>query len=96
MRVVLPEDWAPPVGYANGIAINVGRIVIAGQVSRDAEREFHSAKIASRFEQALQDVLAEVAEAGGEPRHGKIVSDLRGAPVPGAFDSGQAVRRAAW
>lgn len=70
MQDLLPEGWAPPVGYANGIAVDAGRIVfIAGQVGWDAQQKFHSAEIAPQFEQALANVLAVRGEAGGEPRH---------------------------
>ena len=70
MQVLLPEGWAPPIGYANGIAVDAGRIVfIAGQVGWDAEQKFHSDDIAPQFEQALENVLAVLAQAGGEARH---------------------------
>lgn len=70
MHVLLPEGWARPVGYANGIAADAGRIVfIAGQVGWDAQQRFQSEDIAPQFEQALQNVLAVLAEAGGTARH---------------------------
>jgi enamine deaminase RidA (YjgF/YER057c/UK114 family) len=70
MKTLLPEGWAPAIGYANGIAVDAGRIVfIAGQVGWDAEQKFHSADITPQFEQALANVLAVLAEAGGEARH---------------------------
>lgn len=70
MEVLAPEGWAPPSGYSNGIAVSAGRIVfIAGQVGWDAQQAFHSADIAPQFDQALQNVLAVLAQAGGEPRH---------------------------
>lgn len=68
--VLLPSGWKTPVGYSNGIAANSGRIVfVAGQVGWDATETFHSTDIAPQFEQALQNVLAVVAEAGGKPEH---------------------------
>ncbi len=70
MRALLPEGWAPPIGYANGIEVDAGRIVfIAGQVGWDAQQHFQSEEIAPQFEQALSNVLAVLREAGGEPRH---------------------------
>ena len=70
MAVLLPEGWAPPIGYANGIAAPAGRIVfIAGQVGWDARQQFQSEEIAPQFEQALKNVLAVLAEAGGRPEH---------------------------
>ena len=70
METLLPDGWAPPIGYANGIAVDAGRIVfVAGQVGWDAQQKFHSTEIAPQFEQALKNILAVLAEAGGEPRH---------------------------
>jgi enamine deaminase RidA (YjgF/YER057c/UK114 family) len=70
MEVLLPPGWAPPIGYANGIAAKPGRIVfLAGQVGWDAEQRFHSEAIAPQFEQALSNVLAVLAQAGGKPEH---------------------------
>ncbi len=70
MKVLLPEGWAPPVGYANGISVPAGRIVfVAGQVGWDAAQKFHSEEIAPQFEQALKNVLAVLASDGGRPEH---------------------------
>ena len=70
MHTLLPEGWTQPIGYANGIAVDAGRIVfIAGQVGWDARQQFVSEQIAPQFEQALANVLAVLAEAGGEPQH---------------------------
>ena len=70
MNVLLPEGWAPPIGYANGIAVDAGRIVfVAGQVGWDAQQKFHSEDLAPQFEQALKNVLTVLAEAGGRPEH---------------------------
>jgi enamine deaminase RidA (YjgF/YER057c/UK114 family) len=70
MRALLPEGWAPPIGYANGIEVDAGRIVfIAGQVGWDAQQKFASEDIATQFEQALANVVTVLAEAGGAPHH---------------------------
>lgn len=70
MEVLLPPGWAPPIGYANGIAAQPGRIVfIAGQVGWNAQQKFESEDIAPQFEQALKNILAVLKEAGGEAQH---------------------------
>ena len=70
LRTLLPEGWAPPVGYANGIEASAGRLVfIAGQVGWDAAQKFHSEDIPAQFEQALKNVLAVLAKAGGRAEH---------------------------
>jgi enamine deaminase RidA (YjgF/YER057c/UK114 family) len=68
MNVLLPDSWAPPIGYANGIEATAGRIVfVAGQIGWDAQQRFHSEDIVPQFEQALSNVLAVLAVAGGGP-----------------------------
>jgi len=70
MQTLLPDGWAPPIGYANGIAVDAGRIVfVAGQVGWDAQQRFHSEDIAPQFEQALANIVAVLAEAGARPEH---------------------------
>jgi enamine deaminase RidA (YjgF/YER057c/UK114 family) len=70
MRVLLPAGWAAPIGYANGIEAPAGRLVfIAGQVGWDAAQRFRSSELVPQFEQALENVLTVLAEAGGRPEH---------------------------
>ena len=70
MDILHPKGWAPAVGYANGIAVSGGKLVfVAGQVGWDAAQKFHSEDLAPQFEQALKNVLAVLAEAGGKPEH---------------------------
>jgi enamine deaminase RidA (YjgF/YER057c/UK114 family) len=70
MRALLPEGWAAPIGYANGIEVEAGRIVfIAGQVGWDAQQKFQSEDIVPQFEQALINIVTVLAEAGGAPHH---------------------------
>jgi len=69
-QILLPEGWAAPVGYANGIAATAGRMVfIAGQVGWNAQQRFESEELLPQFEQALKNVLAVLHEAGGRPEH---------------------------
>lgn len=70
MQTLLPEGWAPPIGYANGIAVDAGRIVfVAGQVGWNAQQVFESEDIAPQFDQALANIVAVLAEAGAKPEH---------------------------
>jgi enamine deaminase RidA (YjgF/YER057c/UK114 family) len=69
-RVLQPPGWAKPVGYANGIAVDAGRIVfIAGQIGWNAQQVFEKTDLASQFDQALANVLEVLAQAGGGPEH---------------------------
>lgn len=69
-RTLLPPGWSPPIGYANGIAADAGRIVfVAGQVGWDAQQRFVRTDFVSQFDQALANVLEVLAQAGGRPEH---------------------------
>jgi len=70
MQTLLPEGWAPAIGYANGIAVDAGTIIfVAGQVGWDAQQKFHSDEIAPQFDQALANIVAVLAQAGARPEH---------------------------
>jgi enamine deaminase RidA (YjgF/YER057c/UK114 family) len=70
MQTLHPSGWSDPIGYANGIAAPLGRIVfVAGQVGWDHEQSFHSAELVPQFEQALKNAVAVVAAAGGKPEN---------------------------
>ena len=69
MKVLHPQGWSPPQGYANGIAASGTVVFVAGQVGWNARQKFESENIVPQFELALKNVLAVLAEAGGRPEH---------------------------
>jgi len=69
LKVLQPSDWPPPVGYSNGIAAQGTVVFIAGQVGWNARQQFDSVDFAPQFDQALRNVLAVLAEAGGRAEH---------------------------
>ena len=70
MQTLLPEGWAPPIGYANGIAVDAGRIIfVAGQVGWNAQQRFESEAVAPQFDQALANILDVLAVAGATGGH---------------------------
>lgn len=70
MQTLLPEGWKPPIGYANGIVVDAGRLVfLAGQVGWNAQQQFESTELVPQFAQALDNLLAVLAQAGGRPEH---------------------------
>lgn len=69
-HAILPEGWKQPVGYANGILARPGRtLYMAGQVGWTAQQEFMSADLVPQFRQALENILAILRQAGGQPEH---------------------------
>jgi enamine deaminase RidA (YjgF/YER057c/UK114 family) len=68
-RIIEPEGWARPRGYANGIAAKGELLAIAGQIGWDAQQRFASDDLVEQFRQALANVLAVLHAAGGAPEH---------------------------
>lgn len=68
LTILQPPDWPRPKGYANGM-LGDGRIVlIGGQIGWDAQGQFASGMVAQTG-QALRNILAVLAQAGGGPEH---------------------------
>jgi enamine deaminase RidA (YjgF/YER057c/UK114 family) len=67
--ILQPKSWTPPQGYANGMAA-IGRVVfVAGQIGWNERAELVSDNLAAQVEQALKNIVAVLAEAGGVPHH---------------------------
>jgi enamine deaminase RidA (YjgF/YER057c/UK114 family) len=64
-----PKSWAAPKGYANGIAAQGRQVFIAGQIGWTADAKLVADDFVAQVEQALSNIVAVLAEAGGEPRH---------------------------
>ena len=70
MQILQPPGWARPKGFSNGIAVRAGTTVyIAGQVGWNAEERFEEKTFAGQFRQALANIVAVLAQAGGKPEH---------------------------
>ena len=69
MQVLLPEGWPRPKGYANGVAATGRQVFIAGMIGWDAQGVFHTDDFAAQARQALEHIVAVLAEAGGKPEH---------------------------
>ena len=69
MRLLQPPGWPRPRGYANGVVAEGRLVFVAGQVGWDASGAFPSPDLAGQVRQALANVLAVLAEAGGRPEH---------------------------
>ena len=67
-RVVQPESWPPPRGYANGILSAGETLWIAGQIGWDAAGAF-PATLTEQVEQALRNIVAVLDAAGAGPEH---------------------------
>jgi enamine deaminase RidA (YjgF/YER057c/UK114 family) len=67
--ILQPADWPRPRGYANGIAARGTQLFLAGQIGWNAQQQLVGTDVVSQTAQALRNVLAILAEAGGRPEH---------------------------
>jgi enamine deaminase RidA (YjgF/YER057c/UK114 family) len=69
MKVLLPEGWPRPKGYANGVAAAGEMVHVAGMIGWDAQGRFHSDELAAQVRQALSNIVEVLREAGAQAQH---------------------------
>ncbi|AUX21331.1 hypothetical protein SOCEGT47_018120 [Sorangium cellulosum] len=68
LEIVQPAGWPAPRGYANGVVTRGRTLYVAGQIGWDAASgQLRGGGLVEQFAQALDNVLAVVAAAGGGP-----------------------------
>jgi enamine deaminase RidA (YjgF/YER057c/UK114 family) len=68
-RIIEPAGWPRPRGYSNGIAARGEVLAIAGQIGWDEHETLVSPEFLPQWAQALRNVAAVLAAAGGAPEH---------------------------
>jgi len=69
MKILQPEGWTPPRGYANGVAARGTQVFVGGQIGWNAQQRFESDDFVAQARAALSNVVAVLAEAGARPEH---------------------------
>src|SRR5215207_456965 len=69
MRILQPPAWVRPRGYSNGVVASGQLVFISGQIGWDEQCRFQTDDFVGQARQALQNVLAILAEAGGGGEH---------------------------
>jgi enamine deaminase RidA (YjgF/YER057c/UK114 family) len=73
MDILLPDGWKRPPGYSNGIAVTAKpgdkTIFVAGQIGWLPGEGFVAHDFAGQFAQALDNILAVLAEGGAGAEH---------------------------
>jgi enamine deaminase RidA (YjgF/YER057c/UK114 family) len=64
-QAVLPEGWARPKGYANGVVAQGRMLFVAGMIGWDGDQRFHTDDFGGQARQALQNVADVLKAAGG-------------------------------
>jgi enamine deaminase RidA (YjgF/YER057c/UK114 family) len=69
MDFLQPPGWARARGYSNGISASGRTVVVSGMIGWDAECRFQTTDFAGQVRQALQNIVAVLAEAQARPEH---------------------------
>ncbi|MBA5690073.1 RidA family protein [Rugamonas apoptosis] len=69
MKILQPPGWPRPRGYANGVAARGTTVYVSGMIGWDSQGQFHTDDFAGQTRQALQNIVAVLAEAGARPEH---------------------------
>jgi enamine deaminase RidA (YjgF/YER057c/UK114 family) len=67
LRRLNPEALARPSGFSHAVVGSGPTVFLAGQTGMDASGAIVAGGVVAQFEQALTNLLAALAEAGGEP-----------------------------
>jgi enamine deaminase RidA (YjgF/YER057c/UK114 family) len=67
--ILQPEGWARPIGYANGVEAQGRLIFVGGQIGWNSQCQFETDDFVGQVKQTLENVVAVVRAAGGEPHH---------------------------
>ncbi len=68
-ETINPQGWPRPSGYANGIVAQGRYLAISGQIGWNELGELVSDEFLEQARQALRNVMAVLAAAGGKPEH---------------------------
>jgi enamine deaminase RidA (YjgF/YER057c/UK114 family) len=69
MRVLQPEGWPRPRGYANGLSASGRTIFVAGQVGWDAQQRMVEGGMVAQARQALENIVTILALDGARAEH---------------------------
>lgn len=69
-KTLLPGDWTPPKGYANGVMAKGGEMIFTGGlIGWDGNGQFHTTDFVGQVKQTLENIVAVLKEAGAGPEH---------------------------
>ena len=68
-KILQPDGWVRPKGYANGVAARGQLVFVAGQIGWDGQERIVSDDLIDQVRQALHNTVAVLAAAGARPEH---------------------------
>ena len=68
-QILHPANWKKASGYANGMLSSGRTVWVGGQIGWTGDQVFEAKDLAGQTRQALANIVAVLAEAGGRPEH---------------------------
>ncbi len=68
-KLLQPEGWLTPKGYANGIAARGTLVFVGGQIGWNAQQQFESDDFIQQTAQTLRNIVAVLQAANAGPEH---------------------------
>ena len=68
-EILHPKNWKPAKGYANGVLAEGRLVILGGQIGWNADQVFETDDFVGQTRQALENIVAVLAEAGAGPEH---------------------------
>jgi enamine deaminase RidA (YjgF/YER057c/UK114 family) len=68
-RFLHPSHWKATPGYSNGVAASGRTIYTGGMIGWNGDQQFETDDFAGQVRQALQNIVAVLAEGGARPEH---------------------------
>jgi enamine deaminase RidA (YjgF/YER057c/UK114 family) len=69
LRIVKPEGWPTPKGYAHAVEGRGRLVFVAGQIGWRPDEQWESDDFVDQFRQALRNIVAILAAADARPDH---------------------------
>ena len=65
-KIIQPDGWKPPKGYANAVLTEGRTLYLGGQIGWNGDQVFETRDFIGQMEQALKNIVALVEAAGGK------------------------------
>lgn len=68
-KILQPEDWIAPRGYANGVSARGRTIYVGGQIGWNSQNQFETDDFVAQVRQTLENIVAILKVDSAEPHH---------------------------
>ena len=69
MEILHPPGWPRARGYSNGVAARGRTVCVSGMIGWDAQGQFRTDDFVGQSRQALENIVAVLAQANARPEH---------------------------